>query len=583
MTVDSGARAVSNALRFLRGPRGGRDTTRWTTVAVLSLVLCVATGALVWLGFVTTREWSRGTSLLLERRQAEALSLIGTALNRDLRGAWTRVLVPFTSMILEEDPPLAMMQLTSRAFARFPYPESLLVWKRQVNGTGMTYAFSRTDRQPPWTEGIPEDSEPFPVVLTRNPAALRDVVDQLRRLAVDGRTFVVLETSIDDVPYQVVGHFIYMSAQPHALLGVAAFTVNLQWIRQEYFGPLLEQVARIGRFQDSVSVAILDQHDVVVARTGSQPIPKGVQWSFPLLFVDPSVVGPMAGSESVSEQWSIRVWPHADNTQLVALRAAQNMFALMTLAAAATVFALLITLRAVRARAVLALMKSEFVSNVTHELKTPVALVRLVGDTLASGRYASADTVREYARLLSQESARLTKSINSMLAVAKYAGPSDRRTTDLRATEVSDLVDGSLECFRPTLDQLEFDLQVDVPRSLPSVLADRQATIQVMENVIDNAIQYSTTAHALSIRADVDGRYVRVTFADRGVGIAQDDLERVFERFYRGRNAKEGGSGLGLAIARHILHSQRGKISIRSTVNVGTEVRLLLLIAKAGP
>ena len=264
-------------------------------MAVLSLVLCMATGALVWLGFVTTREWSRGTSLLLERRQAEALSLIGTALNRDLRGAWTRVLVPFTSMILEEDPPLAMMQLTSRAFARFPYPESLLVWKRQADGTSVTYAFSRTDRQPPWIEGKPEDSEPFPVVLTRNPPALRDVVDQLQRLAVDGRTFAVLEASINDVPYQVVGHFIYMSAQPHALLGVAAFTVNLQWIRQEYFGPLLKQVARIGRFEDSLSVAILDHQGVVVAGTGSQPIPEGVQWSFPLLFIDPSVVGPMMG------------------------------------------------------------------------------------------------------------------------------------------------------------------------------------------------------------------------------------------------------------------------------------------------
>jgi signal transduction histidine kinase len=104
--------------------------------------------------------------------------------------------------------------------------------------------------------------------------------------------------------------------------------------------------------------------------------------------------------------------------------------------------------------------------------------------------------------------------------------------------------------------------------------------IQVMENVIDNAIQYSTTTRTLSIRAAVDGRYVRVTFADRGIGIAETDLERVFERFYRGRNAKEGGSGLGLAIARHILHSQRGKISISSTVNIGTEVSLLLLIAK---
>ena len=584
MRVDSGAWALSRTLRFLIGSRGGRDTTnRWGTVAVLSLILCAATGALVWVGFVTTREWSRGTSLLLERRQAEALSLIGAALNRDLRGAWTRVLVPFNSLSIEEDPPVAMMQLTSRAFARFPYPESLLVWKRQADGTSVTHVFSRTDRQPPWVEGTPADNEPFPVVVTRNPPALRDVMDQLQRLAVGGRPFAVLESHIDGEPYQVVGHFIYMPTKPHALLGVAAFTVNLQWVRHEYFGPLLEQVAQIGRFEDSLSVAILDNHGVVVAGTGSQPIPEGPQWSFPLLFVDPSVVGPMTGSESVPERWNIRVWPHADNTQLAALGAAQHMFALMTLAAAATVFALLVTLRAVRAQALLASMKSEFVSNVTHELKTPVALVRLVGDTLASGRYTSTDTVREYARLLLQESARLTKSINSMLAVAKYAGLSDRRTTELRAAEVCDLVNGSLECLRPTLEQLEFDLQVDVPRDLPGVLADRQATIQVMENVIDNAIRYSTTFHALSIRAAVDGRHVRVTFADRGVGIADDDLERVFERFYRGRNAKEGGSGLGLAIARHILHSQRGRISISSTVNVGTEVSLLLLIAKPEP
>jgi signal transduction histidine kinase len=226
-------------------------------------------------------------------------------------------------------------------------------------------------------------------------------------------------------------------------------------------------------------------------------------------------------------------------------------------------------------------MKSEFVSNVTHELKTPVALIRLVGDTLASGRYASADTVREYARLLTQQSARLTKSINSMLAVAKYAGMAERRIADLRSAEVSDLIDGSLECFRPTLDQLDFDLEIDVPPGLPSVLVDRQATIQVMENIVDNAIQYSNTRRALSVCATVDGRYVRVTFTDRGVGIARGDLDRVFERFYRGRNAKEGGSGLGLAIARQILRSQRGKINISSTVDVGTDVAIMLLIAKS--
>jgi signal transduction histidine kinase len=572
-----------SALRFFRDPSGERDSVRWVAVAALSVVVCVATGALVWLGFVTTREWARGTSQLLEKRQTEALWLIGAALERDLRGAWTRVLVPFNSTLIEEDPPLSTMQLTSRALARFPYLEALLVWTRQAGGTSVTHAFSRTERPPPWLEGTPNDGEPFPIVLTRNPAALRDVVDQLRQFAVGGRPYAVLEASIDGMPYQIVGHFLYTSTTPHALLGVAAFTVNLRWIREEYFGPVLAQVARIGQFEDSISVAILDDRGVVIAGTGPQPGSEGVERSFPLLFVNPAVVSPAGGGESVAEQWSIRVWPHPENMQVAALSAAQHMFALMTLAAAGTVGALFVTLRAIRAWALLTSMKSEFVANVTHELKTPVALVRLVGDTLASGRYASADTVRDYARLLLQESARLTKSINSMLAVAKYAGASGRRTSDLRVTEVSDLINGSLECFRPTLEQLEFALQVDLPRGLPHVLTDRQATIHVMENVIDNAIQYSTTVRALSIRAVVDGRYVRVTFADSGVGIAEDDLERVCERFYRGRNAREGGSGLGLAIARQALYSQGGKISISSTVSVGTEVSLSLPIGETQP
>lgn len=557
-----------------------RDVRRWTVVAFLSFGLCAATGALVWYGFVTTREWSRGTSLLLDTRQAEALSLVGVALNRDLRGAWTRVLVPFNSMVIDEDPPLAMVQLSSRAFARFPYPESLLIWKADDDGTSVIHAFSRTDRPPPWAEQGSALTEPFPVVLTRNPSALGDVVDQLRLLAVAGTPYAVLEAGIEGVPYQVVCHFIYMPTKPHTLLGFAAFTVNLQWIRKEYFGPLLEQVSRIGRFEDSLSVAVLDNQGVVVAGTDSLQIGEAMQWSFPLLFVDPSVISPLARPEATWDQWSIRVWPRGDNTQLAALHAARHMLVLTTLAAVSTVLALLVTLRAVRARALLASMQSEFVSNVTHELKTPVALVRLVGDTLASGRYTSAETVREYARMLSQESARLTKSINSVLAVAKYASVTKRRTRDLKPTEVSDLVDGALECFRPTLEQLEFDLSIDVPRELPSVLADRQATIQVMENIVDNTIRYSTTTRSLSVRAIVDGRYVRVTFADCGVGIERDDLDRVFERFYRGRNATDGGSGLGLAIARHIVRSQRGKITINSTVNVGTEVDLLLLIAK---
>ena len=226
----SGTWTLSSVRRFLRSSRAGRDTTRWTAVAVLSLVLCAATGALVWFGFVTTREWSRGTSLLLERRQAEALSLIGAALTRDLRGAWTRVLVPFNGIIVEEDPPLAMMQLTSRAFARFPYAESLLVWNRQA-AERECHAFIAPLGSRPGSKASGNGER------SRRPHAEPSHcsrVDELQRCR-EVRAFAVLEVTIDGVPNHVVATSASRPALPARLRGIYR---NLQWNPSGIFRPL---------------------------------------------------------------------------------------------------------------------------------------------------------------------------------------------------------------------------------------------------------------------------------------------------------------------------------------------------------
>jgi two-component system sensor histidine kinase VicK len=224
-------------------------------------------------------------------------------------------------------------------------------------------------------------------------------------------------------------------------------------------------------------------------------------------------------------------------------------------------------------------MKSDFVSAVTHELKTPLSIIRLVGDTLSQGRYSSAGTVQEYARLLSQESARLTRSIDNLLLYAKYSdGP--HQTASLLPTDVGDLVDAALEQFRHALAQQQFQLTVDVPHTLPRVLADRQALIQVLENLIDNAIKYSSDIRSLTIVGRSLTERVEVTFEDRGVGIDPEDLPHVFERFYRGRNTSVGGSGLGLAIARRILTYHGGSISARNSAHGGTVVSVSLVMVR---
>jgi signal transduction histidine kinase len=122
-------------------------------------------------------------------------------------------------------------------------------------------------------------------------------------------------------------------------------------------------------------------------------------------------------------------------------------------------------------------------------------------------------------------------------------------------------------------------LTVSVADTLPRILIDPASIIMALENVIDNAIKYSGNTGELHISARATGRRVQITFSDRGVGIRPEDITRVFERFYRGRNAPQGGSGLGLAITKRIVESQRGTIEIQSTVDVGTDVTMSLPVA----
>jgi two-component system phosphate regulon sensor histidine kinase PhoR len=225
-------------------------------------------------------------------------------------------------------------------------------------------------------------------------------------------------------------------------------------------------------------------------------------------------------------------------------------------------------------------MKSDFVAAVTHELKTPVAVIRLVGDTLATGRYTSPKTVQEYAGLLSVEASRLGGSIDNLLTYARYSSSRAASATELADVEPADLVEDALQGFRSVLANLEFDLVIDVPRTLPQICVDPSAMIQALDNIVDNAIKYSPAEKHLAVTGTATARSVTLTVRDRGIGIARRDLSRVFERFYRGGNVAVSGSGLGLPIAKRIVESHGGRIEVRSSVGSGTEVDLTLPIGR---
>jgi two-component system phosphate regulon sensor histidine kinase PhoR len=567
--------------RLARGRRVTDGAVRLPTVMTFVVAMFAATVALVSFGYVATREWRSGTNLLLERRANEALALVRAALSKNMKGAWITAIVPFNTAALDEEPPYSMFQLSARTFAQYPYPESLVLWKRTGRNEGNTYVFNRADRPPPW-ETRPSSDDPFPVVLVRDPAALAGLVGAVKKQATAASPFIMLEQPIDGTPYQVVAHALFSSSSPHALLGFLAFTVNMRWLHEEYFDPLMEQVEKIGGSLGGLSITVSDDEGRVVTKAAPvEPDGTGdLHTRFPLLFIDPALVKSISSQPTQVREWTVHVRSIPDQALLATLQGSRRMFFLISIAAGASLLALVLTVRADRANAALASMKSDFVAAVTHELKTPVASIRLVADTLANGRYTSPRTVQEYAGLLSVEASRLSGSIDSLLTYARYSNSRAASATELADIEPADLVEDALQGFRPVLANLEFELIIDVPADLPQICVDRPAMIQALENIVDNAIKYSTNDRRLAVTGTTIAGHVTLTVRDRGNGIARKDLSRIFERFYRGGNVTVSGSGLGLPIAKRIVEGHGGLIEVRSAVGSGTEVDVTLPIGR---
>jgi signal transduction histidine kinase len=207
-------------------------------------------------------------------------------------------------------------------------------------------------------------------------------------------------------------------------------------------------------------------------------------------------------------------------------------------------------------------------------LKTPLATIRGVGEALVSGRSFTSAKVQTYGQVLDQEAKRLTRLVDNILAYSRVTDISDVYSFEPLAP--ADLIDEALYGFQNQLARQGFDVQVDMPPDLPPVRADRTAMSLVLDNLIDNALRYSGSGRWLGIRVWLSDAMVHIAVADRGEGIPPDELERVVQRFVRGRHAASGGSGLGLAIVSRLVRDHGGDLSVRSEVGRGTEVEVTL-------
>jgi signal transduction histidine kinase len=280
-------------------------------------------------------------------------------------------------------------------------------------------------------------------------------------------------------------------------------------------------------------------------------------------------------------EWRLALYqPEGTSVRDAVRRQAMLFTSLFALLLVVIVLGLCATYRVVQRESEMARLKSDFVANVSHDLKTPLALIRMFGETLELGRVRDAATRQEYYGVITRESERLTRLINNVLDFSRIEG--GRQRYDVRPGTLEPVIHEALEAFRYPLAQDGFKVELAVEPGLPRVAIDPDAIGQAVANLIDNAIKYSGDGRRIRVEARRAGDEVRLSVEDDGLGIPAEELPRIFDKFYRaGQSDTQGrrGSGLGLTLVRHVMEAHGGRVTVESAPRRGSRFTLHLRAA----
>ena len=214
-------------------------------------------------------------------------------------------------------------------------------------------------------------------------------------------------------------------------------------------------------------------------------------------------------------------------------------------------------------------MRRDFISNVSHELRTPLAALKALTETLQAGALEDPPAAHRFLEQMETEVDSLSLMVNELLELSRIE--SGRVPLNIKPTDPLDIVNPAVDRLRLQAERAGLTLSIECPDDLPPVLADSTRVQQVMVNLLHNAIKFTPQGGQVSVRCVRQDQVIQLAVEDTGIGIAAEDLPRIFERFYKvDRSRATIGTGLGLAIARHLVEAHGGRIWAESEVGKGS-------------
>jgi two-component system phosphate regulon sensor histidine kinase PhoR len=225
-------------------------------------------------------------------------------------------------------------------------------------------------------------------------------------------------------------------------------------------------------------------------------------------------------------------------------------------------------------------LRRDFIANVSHELKTPLSSIKAYTETLRNGALKDPETSQKFLERIEEQSDRLHHLIIDMLMLARVE--SDQQVFEIVPVNVGDVVNSCLENHRSVAEAKRIHLAAEPNLPACMVQADREGLREILDNLVDNAIKYTSEAGNVTVSWQRSVQTCRLSVRDTGIGIKPEDQKRVFERFYRVDKARArelGGTGLGLSIVKHLAQSFGGKVDVASEPGVGSTFSVELPVA----
>ncbi len=306
-------------------------------------------------------------------------------------------------------------------------------------------------------------------------------------------------------------------------------------------------------------VSIVD-FDNIGVYSNSQPISRSAKYFFEKRF------------PTTLYKWILQVVPRNYTEMERNARNQRRAILFLTLLSMTLIFcSLAVIYVAGRRERQLTQLKEDFISNVSHELKTPLSMIRMFSEMLVTNRVKSDVARQEYYGIIFKESDRMDRLVANLLDFARLERES--HSLHFERTDIARLVLDEVEAYRFQIQKQGFELQSEVDKEIPEIIADPNAISMAFFNLLDNAVKYSGDSKRVMVKVSQSNGSIHLAVRDEGMGIPEAEQQKIFEKFFRGSNAglrKVRGSGIGLAITRQVAEMHGGEVRVESEPGCGS-------------